>query len=72
MHAWSRIIETHIALEEKKPKKTIRKETKRCTQCNRFMSLSDFYTKKETKDGLRSKCKECYKTSLNRKRKGDK
>lgn len=33
---------------------------KECTKCNKIKSFTDFYNKKENKDGLRYACKECY------------
>jgi hypothetical protein len=35
-------------------------ETKECTICKIKRPLFDFYKRKETKDGLRTDCKECF------------
>jgi hypothetical protein len=34
---------------------------KNCKQCKELKKLNEFHTNKLTKDGLRSKCKACYK-----------
>lgn len=42
-------------------------QTKTCLKCGRTLSVDNFYTSKNTKDGFRTYCKECYKqTQLNR------
>ena len=34
---------------------------KTCSKCKQILSISDFYNKKQSKDGLSSYCKECSK-----------
>lgn len=43
-------------------------QTKTCLKCGRTLSVDNFYTSKNTKDGFRTYCKECYnkQTQLNR------
>ena len=43
-------------------------QTKTCPKCGRTLSVDNFYTSKNTKDGFRTYCKECCnkQTQLNR------
>lgn len=42
-------------------------QTKTCHKCGRTLSVDNFYSSKNSKDGFRTYCKECYKqTQLNR------
>ena len=36
-------------------------KTKRCSKCGRELPLTEFYPRKDTKDGVQSRCKECDK-----------
>ena len=43
-------------------------QTKTCPKCGRTLSVDNFYSSKNSKDGFRTYCKECYnkQTQLNR------
>lgn len=43
-------------------------QTKTCHKCGRTLSVDNFYSSKNSKDGFRTYCKECYnkQTQLNR------
>lgn len=67
MNTWSQIVASHIDMVETKNSEIeIKPETKRCSSCNQFMSIGEFYAKTDSPNGLRAKCKNCYRKSLKR------
>jgi hypothetical protein len=49
-------------------------ETKKCSNCNEIRSVNEFFKSKQSKDGLKSECKNCAKVkrTLYRRKKGEK
>ena len=71
LEIWNSIVQAHEKALEIVPEKRLPRDYKRCTKCQRFLSLDEFFRRPGTADGYRSKCKVCFTREVKKEREND-